>query len=454
MAVDFEFDGTFNENEEGEPEEDFEEYEDEEEDRPRRSPLRLILLLLVVLVMLCVVCGLVVRSGLLPFSIPGVSQPPPPPPPVQDTPAPEATEEEALPPEGTEEAQPETTESTEGAAAVIEPTEEALPGPEPTEETQPTVEPTEEALPAPESTEEAQPTVEPTEETMPAPEPTDEAQPTTEPTEEPTEPPAATEEPPATTEPTATTVPVPGPTATPGPTQTDTATSCDNNVAPTADPAGPYTAMRGKGVAIVEFVGEDSVDPDGTIVSYEWDFGDGSPLGSGESVTHGYNSTGSYVVTLTVTDNCGATDQVEVEVTITGPTPPANGDCTPTPPASVTPVPTPTPADSATLGFCYRVQYGDTLSGLAWRFGVPWEDLARVNGVRMGYFVIAGQGLFIPTGEIGQGPNVYQVQADDTLNKVAFHCGLTTITLAQANGLAPDKSLSPGQMLTIPLWKP
>ena len=100
------------------------------------------------------------------------------------------------------------------------------------------------------------------------------------------------------------------------------------------------------------------------------------------------------------------------------------------------------------------MQYGDTLSGIAWQFGVPWADLAAVNQVPMGYFVIAGQGLFIPTETLGQGPNVYQVVPGDTMYGVAYDCGLSISTLAQANGLSPTDSLSPGQTLIIPLWRP
>jgi len=56
---------------------------------------------------------------------------------------------------------------------------------------------------------------------------------------------------------------------------------------------------------IVAFDGSQSSDEDGTIVSYSWDFGDGS-IGSGVTVTHSYNEPGNYKVTLTVTDDDGA----------------------------------------------------------------------------------------------------------------------------------------------------
>ena len=57
-----------------------------------------------------------------------------------------------------------------------------------------------------------------------------------------------------------------------------------------------------------------SIDFDGEIVSYEWDFEDG--FGNGKIVTHSYSSEGSYKVTLTVTDNGGATAAVSKQITV------------------------------------------------------------------------------------------------------------------------------------------
>lgn len=58
-----------------------------------------------------------------------------------------------------------------------------------------------------------------------------------------------------------------------------------------------------------------SYDPDGTIVSYEWTFGDGG-ADSGEIVTYKYTSLGTYQVNLTVTDNDNLTDTEIKEVTV------------------------------------------------------------------------------------------------------------------------------------------
>ncbi|MBD3289057.1 PKD domain-containing protein, partial [candidate division KSB1 bacterium] len=71
---------------------------------------------------------------------------------------------------------------------------------------------------------------------------------------------------------------------------------------PTADAGGPYNAQPGESIL---FDGSNSTDDVG-IISFEWDFGDGS-TGSGVQVNHAYASEGVYDVTLTVTDSAGQT---------------------------------------------------------------------------------------------------------------------------------------------------
>lgn len=55
----------------------------------------------------------------------------------------------------------------------------------------------------------------------------------------------------------------------------------------------------------LDFDGKNSSDTDGKIVSYEWDMGDGTVM-SGLTVTHAYQTPGTYTVTLTVTDDSAA----------------------------------------------------------------------------------------------------------------------------------------------------
>jgi PKD repeat protein len=56
----------------------------------------------------------------------------------------------------------------------------------------------------------------------------------------------------------------------------------------------------------VVFDASESYDPDGTIISYHWDFGDGG-TGADAILIHMYQASGDYTVTLTVTDNTGMT---------------------------------------------------------------------------------------------------------------------------------------------------
>lgn len=76
----------------------------------------------------------------------------------------------------------------------------------------------------------------------------------------------------------------------------------------------------------VHFSAATSTDPDGQIVSYAWDFGDGSS-GSGLFVQHEYKKKGSLVVALTVTDDKGATATIKRTVFIIEPPepPPVKG---------------------------------------------------------------------------------------------------------------------------------
>ena len=63
------------------------------------------------------------------------------------------------------------------------------------------------------------------------------------------------------------------------------------------------------------FDGSSSSDPDGTITSYAWYFGDGT-TGSGATVSHTYAAVGTYIATLTVTDNGGGTGTQSQNVTV------------------------------------------------------------------------------------------------------------------------------------------
>jgi PKD repeat protein len=66
----------------------------------------------------------------------------------------------------------------------------------------------------------------------------------------------------------------------------------------------------------VSFTGSGSSDPDGTVVGYSWNFGDGQ-TSTQANPTHQFATAQTYTVTLTVTDNGGATGSTTLPITAT-----------------------------------------------------------------------------------------------------------------------------------------
>jgi PKD repeat protein len=86
--------------------------------------------------------------------------------------------------------------------------------------------------------------------------------------------------------------------------------------APNAPPTAAFTVSADLLTASVD--GSGSTDPDGTIATFAWDFGDGS-TGNGRTAQHTYAAAGTYTVKLTITDDRGATATASQAVTVTAP---------------------------------------------------------------------------------------------------------------------------------------
>lgn len=81
------------------------------------------------------------------------------------------------------------------------------------------------------------------------------------------------------------------------------------NVSPTASFTSTCSGLS------CSFDGTGSTDPDGSVIGYSWTFGDGGAA-SGSTASHVYTTPGTYSVTLTVTDDSGATNSTTDPVTV------------------------------------------------------------------------------------------------------------------------------------------
>jgi PKD repeat protein len=101
---------------------------------------------------------------------------------------------------------------------------------------------------------------------------------------------------------------------------TDSVTKSVSVTAPNVKPTAAFTSSA-TGLS-VDFDGSGSSDSDGSVASYAWNFGDGGTSTLAKP-THAFTAAGSYQVTLTVTDDRGATDAVTKTVAVSAVVDPA-----------------------------------------------------------------------------------------------------------------------------------
>jgi len=102
-------------------------------------------------------------------------------------------------------------------------------------------------------------------------------------------------------------------------------------ISPNIPPTAAFTASPNpvNAGSLVTFA-DASYDDDGDIVSWSWDFGD-TGTSTEQNPTHTYSAVGSYPVTLTVTDDEGATDTATLTVEVTNAPPVADFTMPPQP---------------------------------------------------------------------------------------------------------------------------
>ena len=103
-------------------------------------------------------------------------------------------------------------------------------------------------------------------------------------------------------------------------------------------------------------------------------------------------------------------------------------------------------AGQASTQNTYYVQNGDTLSGIASKFGTAYQELAKINGIANPNIIGVGQKIILPS---GGGVKAYTVKSGDTLSGIASQFGTTWQALASKNHITVPNVIFPGQTIQI-----
>ncbi|WP_143804085.1 LysM peptidoglycan-binding domain-containing protein, partial [Oenococcus oeni] len=92
---------------------------------------------------------------------------------------------------------------------------------------------------------------------------------------------------------------------------------------------------------------------------------------------------------------------------------------------------------------------GDTLSGIAAKYGTSYQALASLNGIGSPYIIIPGEKLKVSGSVSSSSVSSYKVVSGDTLSEIASKYGTTVAKLVSLNGLKNANYIYVGQTLRI-----
>jgi LysM repeat protein len=121
-----------------------------------------------------------------------------------------------------------------------------------------------------------------------------------------------------------------------------------------------------------------------------------------------------------------------------------------------TPVATTVAATRSAAPTTYTVQQGDTVSGIAARYGLSAQEILVRNGLGWNTIIHAGQTLRLASTPVGGAVTTtsstasYHVKQGDTVSGIAAKVGVPTAALLSANELSQRSVIYPGQTLRVP----
>ena len=110
----------------------------------------------------------------------------------------------------------------------------------------------------------------------------------------------------------------------------------------------------------------------------------------------------------------------------------------------------------------YTVVKGDTISGIATRYGLTTVGILALNGLSRTSLIFPGQVIKLTSAAVTPAPatpiaaaptattGTYTIAKGDTVGKIAAKFGVTTLAVLTANKLGWSTIIYPGQVLTIP----